>query len=216
MRRHTTATARDQAAKNAAITGIALLVVWCVITAAVVLICKQPISRSFRLTLVPICAVALFGFLASWLYGHSVGGRILLDCGPAPGRWQFLLSAGLSVLMVLMAGLDPILKWIDGPDATWETLLFDMPWPLLLIAALPYELIMASGRLQVRENGSWQYASLRRWSKIGSYRWAKDGTLLIRPKGFFSWSQGALPVPRKHTQAFDELLAKNCPNVADA
>jgi hypothetical protein len=211
-----TSTAWGQGAKNALIVCIAMLVVWCVIAAAVVLIFKQPIFRSFGLSGAALCALALLIFLASWHYGRGLGGRILLDCGPHPVWWLFLLNAGLFALMGLMNGLDSILKWIDGPDVTWETGLFGIGWPVIMIAFVPYWLIMAGGRLQVRENGIWQYWGLLRWSKIRWYRWANDATLLIRPTGFFSWFQGALPVPFEHRQAVDELLAKHCPNAGNA
>ena len=211
-----TSTAWSQGAKNALIVGTAMLVVWCIITAAVVLIFKQAVFRSFGLSGAALCALALLVFLASWLYGRSVGGRILLDCGPHPTRWLFLLNAVLFALMGLMNGLDSILKWIDGPEVTWETVLFGIGWPVIMVSFVPYWLIMAGGRLQVRENGIWQYWSLLRWSKIRWYRWANDATLLIRPKGLPSWFQRALPVPPEHRQAVDEWLTKHCPAAANA
>ena len=211
-----TSTAWGQGVKNALIVGTAMLVVWCIITAAVVLIFKQPIFRTFGVSGAALCVLALLFFLASWLYGRGVAGGIVLDCGPHPMRWLFLLNAGLFALMGLMNAVEPILKWIDGPEVTWEAVLFGIGWPLIMILFVPYWLIIAGGRLQVRENGIWLYWGLMRWSKIGSYRWANDGTLLFLGKGFFSWSQGALPVPPEHKQTVEELLAKHCPTAANA
>ncbi|HVC92842.1 MAG TPA: hypothetical protein VND64_04080 [Pirellulales bacterium] len=79
-----------------------------------------------------------------------------------------------------------------------------------------YWLIMATGRLQIRENGIWQYWSLLKWGKIGSFHWASDSTLLMRAKGPLSWFQGALPVPPEHKQAVEEFLAKRCQQRAPA
>jgi hypothetical protein len=211
-----TPTAWGQGVKNALVCGIAMLVVWCIITAAVVLIFKQPIFRSFGVSGAALCGLALLVFLGAWLYGRSAGGRVLLDCGPHPTRNLFLLNAVLFLILGLMNGLEFILRLIDAGEATSVSSLFGVGWPVILISFVPYWLIMASGRLQVRESGIWQYWSLLRWGKIGSYHWANDATLLVRGKGFFSWFQGALPVPPEHKQAVEELLAQHCPAQATA
>jgi hypothetical protein len=161
--------------------------------------------------------LAQLAFFGTWFYGRSAAGPVLLDCGAHPTWWLFLLNAGLFVMLGLMNGLDPILKLIEGPAATWTTILFGIGWPVLMISLVPYWLVMASGRLQMRENGIWQYWGLLRWSKIDSYHFANDATLTIRAKGFLSSRiQGALPVPPEQKQAVEELLAKHCPGAANA
>jgi len=77
-------------------------------------------------------------------------------------------------------------------------------------------LIMATGRLQVREKGIWQYWRLLRWGKIGSYRWANDRILVVEAKGPLSLLQGALRFPPEQKQAVDELLTKHRPAQATA
>jgi hypothetical protein len=73
-----------------------------------------------------------------------------------------------------------------------------------------YWLIMAGGRLQARENGVWQYWGLLPWSKIESYHWANDCTLLVKARGPLSFlGRGALPVPPEYKDAFDQLLQKH-------
>jgi hypothetical protein len=211
-----TSTAWGQGVKNALICGIAMLVIWCIITAAVVSIFEQPVSRSFGVSGAALCGLAWLVFLGTWLYGRSAGGRVLLDCGPHPTRNLFLLNAVLFLIVGLMNGLEFIFRLIEGPEAVSASTLIGIGWPVIMISFVPYWLIMASGRLQVRESGIWQYWSLMRWRKIHSYRWANDATLLIRGKGFFSWFQGALPVPPEHKQAVDEALAKQCPAQATA
>ena len=211
-----TSTAWGQGAKNALIVGTAMLVVWCALTAAVVLIFQQPIIRSFGLSGAALCALSLLAFWATWLYGRSVAGRILLDCGPHPTWWLFLLNAGLFGLMGVLNGMEAIGKWAEGPEVTWQTVLFGLGWPVIMITFVPYWLIMAGGRLQVRENGLWGYWGLLRWGRIRSYRWANDSTLLIRAKGFFAWFRGALPVPPEQRRAVEEWLTKYCPTAANA
>ena len=212
-----TSTAWGQGAKNALIIGTAMLVVWGIITAAVVLIFAQPIFRTVGLSGAAIFVLSQLVFYATWFYGRSVAGPVLLDCGPHPTWWLFLLNAALFVMLNLMNSLDTILKLIAGPEATWTTILFSIGWPVLMISLVPFWLVMASGRLQMRENGIWQYWGLLRWSKIDTYRFANDATLMIRAKGFLSSRiQGALPVPPGQKQAVEELLAKHCPAQATA
>ena len=211
-----TPTARAQGRKNALIVGIAMLLIWCIITAAVVLIFEQPILRSFGVSGAALCGLVLLVFFGTWLYGRNGGGRILLDCGPHPTRKLFLMQAVVFLVLGLMNGVEPILRLIDGGEATSVSRWFAVGWAVILISFVPYWLVMASGRLQVRESGIWCYWGLLRWGKIGSYCWANDGTVLFRGKGFFSWSQGALPVPPEYKQTVEELLTKNCPPGANA
>ena len=71
--------------------------------------------------------------------------------------------------------------------------------------------VMATGRLQVRENGLWQYWGLLRWDRLASYHWADDATLILRGRGPLNFLQGALPVPPEHQAEVKALLAKNAP-----
>ena len=209
-----TPTAWSQGAKNALIMGIPVVVVWFIIAAAIVLIFKQPIIRSLSVAVGAIAVLAVLVFLGTWLYGRSVGGRVLLDCGPHPTRGLFLLEAAIFLGMGLLFGMEFIVKSIDTPEANSPSSWFGIVLPAIMIAFVPYWLIMASGRLRVREGGIWQYWGLLRWEKIGFYRWANDATLLVRAKGFLSFFQGALPVPPEQKQAVEELLAKHCPAAA--
>jgi hypothetical protein len=118
--------------------------------------------------------------------------------------------------MGLLNGMDAVGKWADGPEVTWQTALFDLGWPVIMISFVPYWLIMAGGRLQVRENGIWQYWALLRWGRIRSYRWAKDSTLVVMPKGTLALFRAVLPVPPEHRQAVEEFLAKRCSAQPDA
>jgi len=210
---------RRQAARIVLIYSILVLVKWCVIAAAISLIFDQPLFDSFGLALAVSCGLTLLGFLATWLYSRTAAGGVLLDCGPLPSRNQLLVLAVLfligGVIMGLTSGMTSILELIGG-EAPSASRLSGVVWPAILISGVPFWLVLASGRLQVREGGIWLYGSLLRWSKIRSYRWANGATLSVRRKGLFSWSEGALPVPPEHKQAFDELLAQHCPTHATA
>ena len=141
-------------------------------------------------------------FLGAWMYGRAGGGRILLDCGPHPTRKLFLFNAVLFLVLGITGGF-------AGNSVSKA---FGIAGPAFGVSFGVYWLIIATGRLQVRENGIWAYWGLLRWKKIASYRWADDGTLMMKTRGGLSFlRRGALPVPSEHTQAFDDLLAKHCP-----
>jgi hypothetical protein len=209
---------RRQAARIVLIYGMVVLVKWCVITAAISLIFHQPLFDSFGLALAVSAGLTLLGFLATWLYGRMAAGGVLLDCGPLRSPNQLLVVAVLflilGVIMGLTSGMTSILELIGG-EAPSASRLSGVVWPAILISGVPFWLVLASGRLQVREGGLWLYGNLLRWSKIRSHHWTNDATLLLRRKSLFPWSQeGALHFPPEHKQAVDELLAKHCPTRA--
>jgi hypothetical protein len=162
-------------------------------TAIVSLFIGEPLSTSGYIAFAALCVVSLLGFFANWLYGSRHAGPVLLDCGLHPSWKSFLINAGMFLIIGLTGAvaIDPIVGALFGNS-------FAVYW-----------LIMAGGRLQVRQNGLWQYCGLLRWSKIGSYAWADDGTLMITHRTFAP-SKGALSVPSEHRQAVDQLLSKYC------
>jgi hypothetical protein len=150
------------------ICSVGLLVVCSAVALVLSLFVHRGLSELLRIVFSAVWGLTLLASLGAWLYGWRAKGRILLDCGPHPMRWLFV---------------------VDG-------LFF---------------LIMALGRLQVTENGIWQYWGLLRWRKIASYRWADDNTLSVTPRAGSLLLRGALPVPTEHTKAVDSILSEFCP-----
>jgi hypothetical protein len=192
-----TATAYWQGVKNALVCGAGILVTWLLIVGAVSLATGTPFRSSYGIAFAVLWGFVFLWFLAAWLYGRQAAGQTVLDCGPHPCRKLFLLNA------VLFLVLGPCGGFTVGSASSVWCAVFGVSFGV-------YWLIMAGGRLQVRENGIWQYWGLLRWPKIESYRWANDCTWLVRTKGFsFLW-RGALPVPPEYKDAFDQLLQKHC------
>ena len=141
-------------------------------------------------------------FLGAWLCGLNAGGRVLLDCGPHPARVLFLINAAFFLAMGF------------GGTFVGSSLSksFAIASPVLGMSFGVYWLIMASGRLQIREGGFWQYWGLLRWDKIESCRLSGDSTLMVKAKTRFPFlGRGAVPVPPEDKQAINELLQKHCP-----
>jgi hypothetical protein len=77
--------------------------------------------------------------------------------------------------------------------------------------------MMALGRLQLTENGIWQYWSLLKWDNIASYAWQGDTrpTLMLQTKSKYPiLGRGALPVGPEHRDAISELLERHVPKGA--
>src|ERR1700722_19292976 len=173
MQPRMTATAWAQGAKNALICGVGVLLVLSAIAVVLWRVSGQGILYSFGLALAALWCPTFLVFLGTWLYGRNSGGRVLLDCGPHPTRVLFLVNAGLWLILGLTSGL----------ALASVSQMFSIAGPVFGVSATAYALILATGRLQVQERGIWQYWSLLRWGKIGSYGWASDSTLLLRAKG---------------------------------
>ena len=196
-----TSTAWERGFKNMLICGVGVLVTYAVIMAVVVLFFHKSAGDAYYIAASVLCACAFLAFLAGWIYGRATAGPILLDCGPHPTRWLFLLQG---VLFLFLGGMG----WYSGKSAAAG---LGVSGPVFLVSFAAFWLVAAAGRLQIRENGIWQYWSLLRWGRIDSYEWAEDATLLVKARGFLSLlSRGALPVPPEHRQAVAELLARHC------
>ena len=189
-----TSTAQSQGRRNLLICAIGSLVVWLAITAAVSYLTGRTFVGSFELSFALIGGAVFLLFIGTWLYGLSTRGPVVLDCGPHPHRRNFVAMAVISVVAAL-AG---------GPAATTSSSLLVAASPFFGICSAAFWLVIATGRLQVHENGLWIYWNLVQWRKIRSYLWAPDATLMYKAR-----FRGAIPVPEEHRKSFDTLLAKH-------
>jgi hypothetical protein len=202
-----TATAWAQGAKNALVCGGGVLLVWLGIAVVISWGFDQSIPVSFGFAFAVLWCTSFLVWLVTWLYGLNSGGQVLLDCGPHPTRVLFLANAAIFLIMGLSFGLSGT-SVLNIPEKV-----ISIAGPVFGSTFAVFMVFMATGRLQLRENGIWVYWSLLRWGKIDSYHWAADSTLMVRAKGgLSSLLQGAIPVPPEYEQAVDELLLKNCPD----
>ena len=80
---------------------------------------------------------------------------------------------------------------------------------LFALSFSAYWVLMGTGRLGIHEQGIWGYWGLLSWSRIRSYEWAHDGTLLVQGKGPLFFLRGALPVPSELQPEFSHLLEQH-------
>lgn len=194
-------TAWRQGAMNALICGSSIALIWVALAVLFSILLRQSVAQSFRIAFLVVWAVTFLTFLGTWLYSRLGRGRVLLDCGPHPTRCLFIVNFFLFIIV----GFGEVFNSTTGGLGTVR-----LSFPVSLGV---FWLIIASGRLQMTERGIWQFWGLLRWSKIGSYRWVDDSTLLVTPKRRF-FLRGALPVPPEHKQAVDAFLAFFCGNTS--
>jgi len=195
-------------ATRALICGVVLLLAWLALAFVFSLALKQSFTASLIISAEAVCALEFLAVLVQWLYGRCVRGRILLDCGPFPGRRVYLFFFALSEF----AGFCLVTSGILALDRlSIARLAFASALGMCCLFMGFCCLFMAFGRLQVREHGIWLYWVLLRWSKIGSYRWTDDSTLLVTSSGRLSFfRRGALLFAPEHRQAVDAFLAQFC------
>lgn len=163
---------------------------------AIWLITGRSFQESFKIGCGVIIVLVFAWFFVAWLYGRNSGGEVLLDCGPHPRRKLFLLNAGLILVSAALIGLGDV-------SAVW--------WPVFGLTFALYWVVLAMGRLQIREDGIWMYCALMRWEKIGSYDWGKDSTLFLRGKGWLAaLFGGVLRVAPEQRTTFEEFLERKC------
>jgi hypothetical protein len=197
-----TPTAWRRGSVNGLICGVIFFGFWLLVAELISLITHRPRAESWWIAFAVLWGLLFLLFLGTLAYGLRTGGRVLLDCGPHPTRALFLLNAALFPIMGLTMSFSP------------GTLSESIPFvgPVFGVTFGVYWLIMATGRLQIREGGLWQYWALLRWYKIESLRWSGDSTLLVKAKSRLPFlGRGALPVPPEQKQAINELLQKYCP-----
>ena len=197
-----TPTAWGRGTANALICLVIFFAFWLLVAEVVSVLSRLSLADSCWFAFAILWGLIFLLFLGTWLYGLNAGGTVLLDCGHHPTRVLFLIEAVLFTFMGLSGGL--------ALGSLSQS--FGLVSPVFGISFGIYWLILATGRLQIREGGIWQYWGLLRWEKIESLRWSGDFTLLVKAKTRLPLlGRGALPVPPEKKQAINELLQKHCP-----
>lgn len=142
-------------------------------------------------------------FFAGWLRDRARVGRLLLDCGPVPTRKLFYVN---SACVLLFMGGGGLARLLNQPD------LMGIGMLLFGLTAGLYFLILARGRLEIREHGIWQYCMLLPWSRLRSYSWEGDCLMLQADTTLSFLGRGALVVPAERRAEVDQFLAKYSPS----
>ena len=195
-----TAAARRQSMKNSLVYLGGILVVWLAVAFVVSLLLGESMRASFATSGPVLAGLTLVWLLCVWTHGKKSGGPLVLDCGAHPGK-KMLFFCFICVLII--GGREDSATFLDRR--------FEIG---INIALAAFFFILAFGRLQIRQNGIWAYASLIAWDKVKRYYWEgeTDCTLLVETKKLIPIPilRSALPVPTEHKDSVDRLLAKHC------
>jgi hypothetical protein len=201
-----TITALKRGYLNALNCGFFLVGTWLLLGGMIAVVTGRERRDSLSTSFAVLVGVILFTFVLTWLWSRNAGGRVLIDCGPHPTRWVFLFEAGLFALLGASGSL-PLAGSLMAPRvaSAFFGLGFGVFW-----------LVMATGRLQLREGGLWQYWGFLPWRKLESFSWSSDSTLLVTVKGRFALLRhGALPFPPEYRQDVEKALKERCPSATE-
>jgi hypothetical protein len=201
-----TITALKRGYLNALNCGLFLVGAWLLVGGMIAVVTGRERRDSLSTSFAVLVGVILFTFVLTWLCSRNAGGRVLIDCGPHPTRWVFLFEAGLFALLGASGNL-PLAGSLMAPRvaSAFFGLVFGIFW-----------LVMATGRLQLREGGLWQYWGFLPWRKLESFSWNPDSTLVIKVKGPFALLRhGALPFPPEYRQDVEKALKERCPSATE-
>ena len=193
-----TSVAWQRGFKNAIICGIGVLCVIGILTFGISALTGRTLRDSRAIALVVFWVAISAAFVSTFLIGRWKRGAILLDCGHHPTRALFLFNAALFAFLGLGGGYASYTFDTLGIASSLFGITFSLYWVLL-----------SFGRLQIFENGIWQYWSLLKWQKLESYEWHGDTnpTLILQTKTKLRiLGRGALPIPVEHKEAVSILL----------
>lgn len=189
--------------KNAIICSAVVVVFLGILTSVISVIFQQSMRDSYGTALIIFVVISFSAFFFNWLYGKKQSGSLLLDCGPHPTRKLFIIVAAIFLLLGVYGSVDFFAN-------DFHSHLVEVSLSFFLFSG--YFLMLAVGRLQIREQGIWQYWSLLKWRKIENYHWEgeTDSALMLQVKTKFPFlARGALPVAAEHKDAIGELIKKN-------
>lgn len=192
-----TGTAINRGIKNALICSIGMIATIGLGALGVSSITGRSVRSSAGLVFVVLYVILMASSIIWGLRARNTRGGVILDCGPHPMRWLFILCAALFFISGMLGLLLPF-----STRSVWA-----VGGPALMLVGVPFYLALGTGRLQITQRGIWSYWALLRWEKITSCRWASDATLKIESKSWFGLTgRGALPVPPEQREAVNDFL----------
>jgi hypothetical protein len=196
-----TSVALERGFQNAIICGIGVLGVTGILTFGIKALTGRTFRDSGAIAFAIFWVVIFAAFVLAFFIGRMKRGEILLDCGQHPAKALFLFNAVVFAFIGLGGGFASKGNDTIGITSALFGLTFSAYWVLICF-----------GRLQIVENGIWQYWNLLKWQKIEAYEWKgnANSTLMLQAKTKIPFlGRGALPVPTEYKEAVSELLEKH-------
>jgi membrane associated rhomboid family serine protease len=132
--------------KNATIVFVGLIIFVGLASYAIAVLTNRSLVVSSGLGGAVLAVLSFTAFFGLWLRDRRRRDVVILDCGPHPTKWLFLMLAPVIPLL----GISSMM--IEPSERTMWTL----GVPALMLFQGPFFAIMGFGRLQVTEQGFWQ------------------------------------------------------------
>jgi len=188
--------------KNAFVVGLVMLAICLMLAGVVSFFTSRSWSNSLGLAFFLLFTAAVLMAFVNSARDRARAGSLLLDAGAHPMRWLFLGTA----FIFLGMGINAAVETMFSPSSDGSFAQFSAFMPYFGFVGAVFYLYMSFGRLQIRENGIWEYWGLLPWGKIASYTWTEDANVLVRTDGWFSFWRGGIAVPPEHKAAFERYL----------
>lgn len=134
---------------------------------------------SLKISALCVCILGFFYFLFYWIFQYRSRGILVIDCGRNKKQSFYFFTCGLCLTLGMILKSDFSFVNFIGVENT------------ILVFPLLFCLFLATGRLQVLENGIWAYIALVRWKEIESYSWGEDSELILNTKWRWLGKSGA-------------------------
>ena len=172
-----------------------LFAVWLSTVGYMVFGLGRSIDDAVRDTFTPIYVAAMALAGAKWLRIRSQRGAVLLDCGPSPQRWIFVLNLAVFLILGMIILFDPAANRGLG-----------LP---VILSACAVCVLGWTERLLLTEHGISIYGLWLRWDRIASCRWSHTSKLVIKTKNRFL-RDFTLVIPPADRGKVDGVLAQHC------
>ncbi len=167
------------------------------------------------------CILYMVYPLVNLIHANATCGSVLLDLGPLPGARFFCLIAGYfaftgisTALFVSVAGFigsNSGIMRVEGRPSLSEAMLLSGFMFLITDFVAIGMAALASGRLQLRENGILIGTRLLKWNRVSSFKWESESWLLVNVKTRFpSRGKKMFPVPSEHKTLAEKILLSHC------
>ncbi len=181
---------------------LGFIVLWAALAALIGVIRRQSFQDSLPVAFMTAWGVMALFELGSMIYRRREPGKVLLDLGPNPKRWQLLgIAIFFPIFLIGVANRQAI--------AFRDPLIIASFVAIVLYSVACYR-VMMNTRFQLCENGMHLYGTLLPWEKLVSYHWLNDEIVSYTYKGL-CMSHAGIPVPAEHRDAFDAIMEQYCP-----
>jgi hypothetical protein len=168
---------------------------------------RRPLNEVLDISVSVLWAAVFLYYVINWISSSQRSGTILLDIRSIPNRFAY---AALAVIFLVLGFISDFFYFVGTPYARYASLVLGISLAFVF-------LLMASSKLQVRENGLWVYGHLKPWGKIECFDFRRDENrhilkLVYKNRMPTLLRTSTLTIPSKKKGRLLSLLESHLPN----